>query len=184
MADAKQPDQELELNRQEELTLSRRSMARQIESKVRQLAKKLAQKLEQQIRDGNDASAITILIFLAFLKDGLLDIGLDFLGIGIVPIIGQIPGWFVSATLFYFMYGKGYFLKQRAKMNARIWLYVLSFIFDGLPAIEALPVTTITVLHTIKLMKKRARQAKEDLTSLYSLTKRQLESLQKELYID
>ncbi len=169
---------------QEELSISRRVSARLVERGIGQLARKIAVKLEKQIRDGDDVAAIGILIFLAFLKDGLLDIGLNFLGIGLVPVIGQIPGWFVSATLYYFMYGKGYFLKQRARMNMRGWLFVFGFILDGLPAVEELPITTLTVAHTIRLVKKRARQAKKDLDSLRTSTQEQITSLDKELAED
>ncbi|MEK7630752.1 MAG: hypothetical protein AAB417_01865 [Patescibacteria group bacterium] len=167
---------------QETLAVSRRSAVRFVEREVRELAKKIAAKLEKQIRDGNDIVAISILLFLAFLKDGLLDVGLDFLfGFGEIPIIGQLPGYAVSMILYYFMFGKGYFLKQRAKMNMRAWLFVLGFIVDGLPLVNNLPGTTVTVIHTIRLLKKRARKAKADLAALNTSTKAQLESLQKEL---
>jgi|GEM_PF-5812128 len=166
---------------QEGLAVARRSTALLLKHEIKLIAKKIAAKLEKQIRDGDDVAAISILIFLAFLKDGLLDIGLDFLGIGLIPIIGQAPGWAVSTILYYFMFGKGYFLKQRAKMNARAWLYVLGFIVDGLPVVEELPATTLMVVHTIRLIKKRARQAKIDLQKLNSATDDEVRRLEKEL---
>ena len=73
------------------------------------LARRLVAKLNKEIAMGNDVIAFEIAISLAILKDGVLDILLDFFGIGLIPIIGQIPGWFLSAFFTYFLWGKGWF---------------------------------------------------------------------------
>jgi hypothetical protein len=87
---------------------------------TRVAAEKVAEKLEEMIAKGNDKIALFIVLTVALLKDGILDIFLDFLGIGVIPVLGQIPGYFLSAVLFYLMWGRG-------MLKGRIFAWVLSF---------------------------------------------------------
>jgi len=159
------------------MNLQRARFARKIgaERAVAALAQKLADKLNKIIADGNDKSAFLVVVTLALIKDGLLDIGLDFLGIGLIPIVGQIPGYFVSATLFYFMRGKG---MLRGKMFGRVLVF---FLADSFPLVEELPITVFAVLFAWRGLVKKARQAERDLPVLAQKTQEELEAIEQEV---
>lgn len=164
---------ERELTWAGELHQRRHQEAAALKEYIENIAQSVAAKLNKQIEQGHETGAFLIMIMLAIFKDGLLDILLDFLFIGMIPVIGQIPGWFVSAVIFYFMWGKGWFLKFRL----HLWFYALSFIIDGLPLFEELPITTLTVLYAWHNVRKWAKEAEEKLQSLDMSTKEELEEL-------
>ncbi|MCK6462732.1 MAG: hypothetical protein L6Q29_02840 [Candidatus Pacebacteria bacterium] len=134
-------------------------------------AANLADKLEEMIAKGNDKSALFIVLSLAAFKDGLMDVLLDFFVIGVIPVVGQIPGAFVSAVLFYLMWGKG-------MLKGRLFALVLAFfIGDSLPIIEELPLTVVAVLFAWHGLVKRVQQAEADKERLGEMSVEEMENL-------
>lgn len=125
-------------------------------------AEKLAERLNREIAEGHDEVAFLIALLLAATKDGL-DWVLDFLLIGEIPFIGQIPGIFLSAFLAYFLWSKGWF--KRTKI--RITFYVLALFIDNLPfGVNNLPMNVLSVLWAWHVVRHRARQAEGELEGL------------------
>lgn len=143
---------------------------------VEDLAQRVADKLNKMIAQGHENTAFAIAVFLAILKD-IVDIGLDFFGIGEIPILGQLPGLFISAILMYFLWGKGWFNKTKVKLV----LWGLGFFVDNLPfLINDLPMTTLTVFVAWHVIRKRARRAEQDLEKLHELTEEELMAMEQE----
>lgn len=164
------------LSATEEERLQQLEEKRQMIFSVEDLAQRVAAKLNQMIAQGRENTAFAIAIFLAILKDGL-DIGIDFFIVGEIPIIGQLPGLFISATLMYFLWGKGWFNRTKVK----IILWGLGFLVDNLPfLINDLPMTTLTVFMAWHIIRKRARQAEKDLEKLHELTEEELMAIEQE----
>lgn len=146
------------------------------ESGITEMAAKVAAKLNQLIAQGHDTTAFGVAIILACLKDGV-DIGLDLIVIGEIPILGQLPGLFISATLMYFLWGKGYFNTTKVK----IILWGLGFFADNLPfLINDLPMTVLTVLMAWHVVRKRARKAEENMQELSKKTEEELIAIEQE----
>lgn len=135
-------------------------------------AKGTAEKLEKMIAKHNK-EALLIVLALALIKDGAMDILLDFAGIGLIPIIGQIPGYFISAVIFYLMWGKG-MLKGRIMAWA-----LLLLIGDNLPLVEEFPITTFTVLFAWRGLVKRIKWAEAEKERLSEMTNDELEEIEK-----
>lgn len=144
------------------------------EAAIKGFAESVANKLNRMIAEGHDTTAFLIVMLLAIAKDGLLDIGLDFLGIGLIPIIGQVPGYFLSAVLFYIMHGKG---MLRGKLFARV---LIMFFADSLPIVEELPITVFAVLFAWRGLVKKAQKAEVDLVNLKNKTETELKELERE----
>ena len=142
---------------------------------VVQLAQSLAARLNQLIEDGHDVVAFGAMLCFAILKD-FLDILLAFFLIGSIPIIGAIPGMFLSALIFYFLWGKGYFLRGRI----RAWRWVLGFFIDSLPVFNALPINTLMVLYAWHIVRKRGGKARKALESLKNATHEELREIDRE----
>jgi len=152
---------ELSENRVMRLGLARRLAT---EKKViSDIAKRVADKLNQQIALGHETTAFLIAVSIAILKD-LLDI----LQLGI-PLLGP----FLSLILFYFLWGKGWFLSTRVKL---IW-WILGFFIDNLPFISVLPINTIIVLWAWRIVSKKAKKAENKLENLPIITERELQRL-------
>lgn len=167
----------------EEQRMSRLNQARaeadkiNTEQSVVEFAQKVAGKLNKLIEQGHDTTAFGIAIALACLKDGV-DIGLDFIIVGEIPIIGQSPGIFISVALIYFLYGKGYFNNTKIK----IILWGLGLFADNLPfLINDLPMTVLSVLMAWHVVRKRARKAEEDMQELPKKTMEELETIGQEV---
>ena len=139
-------------------------------------ARLLVQKLNKEIADGHDSVAFMLAILLAIMKDGL-DFILDILGVGLIPILGQIPGYFLSAFLMVFLWGKGYFLKGKIK----IIYWIFGLFFDNLPAFNALPLNTLTVIYAWHVVRKRAGKAREKLDDVKKLTEQEVEDLNNDI---
>ncbi len=137
----------------------REAIAPRLQPIVTRVAGAIAERLNREIEAGHDASVFIFALWLAILKDGLLDWGLNLIGIGLIPIVGQIPGWLVSGILYYFLWGKGWF--RRTKIRVGYW--VLALFFDNLPGFEELPLTTIEVCLAWWMIRHRARQAETEL---------------------
>ena len=136
-------------------------------------AKGAAEKLEKMIAK-YDKEALLIVLALALIKDGAADVLLDFFfGVGLIPILGQIPGYFISAVIFYLMWGKG-MLKGRIMA----WVFLL-LIGDSLPILEEFPITTFTVLFAWRGFVKKIKQAEADKERLAEATSDELEEIEK-----
>lgn len=118
------------------------------------LALRLAEALNKKIAMGEDTQAFSIAIGLAIFKDAL-DIGLMTAG-GFMTI-------FLSFFLMYFLWGKGWFLRQRARI---LW-WALGFFVDGLPLVSAAPINTIMVLLAWYHIRKDAGEAAEHLSTIH-----------------
>jgi hypothetical protein len=147
---------------------------------VFEIAQRVAGKLNKLIERGHDTTAFSIALLLAALKDGV-DIGLDFLFLaGEIPIIGQLPGVFISAVLAYFLWGKGWFKTTKVK----IILWGLGFVFDNLPLANDLPMTILTVLWAWHIVRERAQHAERNLMDLKEKTAGELEEIELSMRIE
>ncbi len=149
-----------------------------IEKKIISGAQELAQKLNTEIEKGNDTFAFMIALGLAAFKD-FLDIILTATLLGLIPGVNFGIGLFLTSFLFFFMYGKGYFLKWRL----RFWFWVLGLIFDGFPGLAAFPTNSLLVLYAWRLAKKRAAKAKIKLKDISNLTAQEISSLNNDISI-
>jgi len=157
-------------------------MPEELEIGLTEAAKRLAEKLNQEIERGNDFMAFTFALLLAGIKD-TLDLGLTALLIGLFAFLGpftfifEIPGIFLSAFLFAFLWGKGWFLKGRIK----IIRWILALFIDNIPGIDAFPMNVFMVLYAWRIVKKRARAAEEKLEKIKELTEKEIEDFNKDL---
>ncbi len=147
-----------------------------IEQKITSAARELAQKLNIEIEKGNDEGAFLIALSLAAAKD-FTDAILIFIGVGLIPGVPFIVGLFLTSFLFFFMLGKGWFLKWRLK----VWFWILGLFVDGLPVFSALPINVLLVLYAWKLTKKRAERGKLKLKDLNNLSSREIDRLNKDI---
>lgn len=147
-----------------------------VEQRIIHLAKKLAEKLNKEIEKGNDDTAFMLALLLAAFKD-FLDIVLDFVLIGLIPGVSFAIGLFLTSFLFFFMLGKGWFLKWKIKF----WFWVLGLFVDGLPLFNALPINVLLVLYAWRLTKKRAAKAKLKLKDLNNLTEKEINELNNDI---
>lgn len=146
-----------------------------IQQKVVSAAEGLAQKLNKEIEKGNATGAFMIAILLATFKD-ILDIYLNALNITFVGVLSGVEfvvSLFLTSFLFFFMLSKGWFLKTRIK----IWYWILSIFFEGLPGFSLLPISTLLVLYAWRLAKKRKAHAEIKLENLDNLTTQEIASL-------
>ncbi|MEX2010416.1 MAG: hypothetical protein WD874_01265 [Parcubacteria group bacterium] len=147
-----------------------------IQEKTIDAARELAGKLNREIAKGNDTQAFMLAMILASFKD-FLDIILTFTLIGLIPGVNFTLGLFLTSFLFFFMLGKGWFLKLRIK----IWFWVLGLLVDGLPAFSVLPMNTLLVAYAWRLAKKRGVTAQEKLHNLENLSTREVQRLNEDI---
>ncbi|MBX4181408.1 hypothetical protein KW807_00915 [Candidatus Parcubacteria bacterium] len=140
--------------------------------RITDAARSLAEKLNKEIEKGNDNSAFMIAVLLAAFKD-FLDIILTVTFVGLIPGVDFVVGLFLTSFLFFFMLGKGWFLKWRL----RVWFWVLGLFFDGLPLFSALPTNTLLVLYAWRLTKKRKVNAEVKMKDLHNLTEKEINAL-------
>ena len=176
MANNTFPDEEEMMSR---LYIARRQDRLSAEKFVVEAAERVAKKLNKMIETGHDDSAFMIALLLAAFKD-FLDIVLDILLIGLIPGVSFFIGLFLTSFLFFFLLGKGWFLKTRLK----IWFWILGLFVDGLPVFNALPTNVLLVLYAWHLAKKRARNAEENLEKLKEKTLEELEEIDKNTGIE
>ena len=143
-----------------------------VRQRITDVARALAGKLNEEIAKGNDNTAFMIAMLLATFKD-FLDIILTLTMVGLIPGVNFAVGLFLTSFLFFFMLGKGWFLKWKL----RIWFWILGLIFDGLPAFSALPVNTLLVLYAWRLAKKRKANAEVKMKDLHNLTEKEIAAL-------
>ncbi len=170
------PDEEEMMSR---LYIARRQDKISADRIVLEAAERVARKLNKLIEDGHDTTAFLIAILLAAFKD-CVDLGLNLFLIGLFPILGQLPGLFISATLMFFLWGKGWFNKTKIKI---IW-WVFGIFFDNLPLLNTMPMTVFTVLMAWHVVRKKARKAEEDLEKIKEKTLEELEEIEKDTEIE
>lgn len=147
-----------------------------IKRKIVSQAQRLAEKLNKEIEKGNDTGAFMIALLLAAFKD-FLDIILTLTLIGLIPGVTFAVGLFLTSFLFFFMLGKGWFLKIRL----RIWFWILGLFIDGLPGFSALPINTLLMLYAWHLVKKRKAGAEIKLRDLNQLTEYEVNRLNNDI---
>ncbi len=147
-----------------------------LEQRVVSAAKSLAGKLNEEIAKGNDDIAFMIALLLAAFKD-FLDIILAFLLIGEIPGVSFFIGLFLTSFLFFFMLGKGWFLKWKIKL----WFWILGLIVDGFPVVSVFPMNVMLVLYAWRLAKKRAEKGKLKLKNLEGLTVHEINALNNDI---
>jgi hypothetical protein len=147
-----------------------------LEKKVVSLANSLAKKLNKEIEKGNDTSAFMIALLLAAFKD-FMDIVLAVLLVGEIPGVNFLVGLFLTTFLFFFMLGKGWFLKWKIKF----WFWVLGLIVDGLPVIGVLPMNVLLVLYAWRLARKRKKRAEAKMEQLPQMTTLQINELEADI---
>ena len=136
-------------------------------------------KLNEEINQGNDTAVFTFVLVVALFKDVALDLILELTGIGEVPIIGWLPGMFLSGFLMYFLWGKGWFRKTRGK-GYRVALLIIVWVVGGnVSIIKAIPVDTFTVLAAWRTVKKRKRKAEAQLEKIKRMNEREAAQLQR-----
>jgi hypothetical protein len=148
-----------------------------IEVTISSWAKSLAEKLNKEIEKGNDTTAFMIAVSLAAFKDFLDIIAALTLIEVILPGTTFAVGLFLTSFLFFFMLGKGWFLKWRI----RFWYWILGLFFDGIPLVSALPINTLLVLYAWRLTKKRAKKGKLKLQNLNDLTEGEISALNNDI---
>ncbi len=162
---------------------------REVEYFLTQEARRLVAKLNKEIEKGNDFAAFMLAIMLAMFKDFIdivffaLKALLAFTGFGIaialpLVIITWVFGLFLSFFIFFFLHGKGWFLRMRI----RIYYLIFACFIGTLPGFSALPLNTILVLYSWRLVKKRAKKAEEKLKSVNRMTKEEMKSLEREVF--
>jgi len=142
----------------------------QDERLILDIAKRVADKLNKQIAMGHETFAFSIVIGVAVLKDLVLDPASDF-----APIVGQIVlSLPVSAFLMYFLWGKGYFNKQKG----RIFWWLLGIFIDTTWLFNLIPITTVTVLMAWRTVHKKGIKAQVSLDKLHEKTLEELEKIE------
>lgn len=99
---------------------------------------------------GSTAVASTALMLLGVAKDGF-DWLIDFIAIGEIPFVGQIPSMLFSALLIYYQRSHGMFRQSST------WKKGLSMglsVADNLPIINNLPFSAFAMWITRKLSKR------------------------------
>jgi hypothetical protein len=156
-----------------------------IEEAIVSSAIKLASRLNKEIERGHAGIAFFIAILLAAFKDfqdiiwGLIgDALLAAFGIGVIPLaITWAVGLFVSVTLTYFLWRKGWFIKTKIWI---IWVIVGIF-FENIPVFEMLPLEVLTVLYAWRNVRKRAKKAKHKLKNIDKLTAQEITALNEDI---
>ena len=147
-----------------------------IRNYITDAGKRLAEKLNEEIARGNEDVAFFIALNIALFKD-FQDIILALVGLGEIPLLGEILGLFCFVCLTLIMFQKGWFLKTRL----RVMWWVLGFFIDNLPLFSILPIETLLVLYAWHLVKKRSKAAQKKLEILHKLTEKEIENLNNDI---
>ncbi len=130
-----------------ELDRFQRSKWEQLKSATR-----LAFEHRKRVREG-DFSVFLMPLAFAIVKDAIFDF---------IPIVGILFGFFITAYLFIFLWGRG-------KWKVRLVIFFLSF-FDSIPFVNFLPFQTLCVAYAYHVAKKDADRSKAALESLSKAT--------------
>lgn len=158
---------------------------------VIELSVKISGKLNEEIAQGHDTTAFTIAIMMAAAKDSM-DLAYAgvawfiqaFPGVGQILVVVAAPikiavGGLLTLSLQYFLFRKG-FLK---KVRIRIYYWVFGFLFDNLPAFDALPIQTLMVIVAWRTVRKRAEKAQEVLKKIKGRSETELQQIYKDLVL-
>lgn len=163
----------------EEERLSRLNQSRlrsdNLSAEVVQTKEAFIKKLEAVINKHRRNKKYFALAFaLAAFKELVLDIALDFaFGFGLIPIIGQIPGWATSFAIFILMFGKGMFV---GKAKARSIVFLLG---DSVPYLEELPLTVISIFFVWSSSSKKAKLAQRYTHKVESVSVEKFQEIEK-----
>lgn len=172
------PDITREENRQMALNASRirREEVHERSFSLKGAAERIAGRMNERIARGEVTSTFAFAMGIAAFKDLIVDPLAGFtapLGIGF--IVGALSV-LVSATLLIFLYGKGFFLRAKA----RLLLWGLGLFIDGIAGLSVLPINMAMVYMAWRNVKKEAEKAKGDLGELNAKTSTELADLEKE----
>ncbi len=158
---------------------------------VENLATKISGKLNEEIASGNEIGAFTIALMMAAAKD-VMDLSyLTLIGlIQGIPIVGQAiavviaplkiaVGLLLTLSLQYFLFRKG-FLK---KLKVRVYYWIFGFLFDNLPAFDALPIQSLMVIVAWRTVRKRAGNAREKLKQIKGRSEAELQQIYRDLVL-
>lgn len=172
------PDITLEEDRRMALTASRLEQQELHERSfsLKGAAERIARGMNQRIAEGEVSSTFAFAMGIAAFKDLIIDPLAGFTAIfGIGFIIGALSV-LISATLLAFLYGKGFFLRAKARML----LWSLGLFIDGIAGLSVLPINMAMVYIAWRNVKKEAEKAKKDLGGLTTKTSTALADLEKE----
>lgn len=156
-----------------QLTQARRAPPRHLRDilSINQLVARAAEKLNERIARGQDFSTFMFVILIAGIKDAADIYTLSVAGVVLI---------FINLFLMYFLFRKGWFLRTKARILARVALWVASMIFDNVPGIGLMPMTTIMVLLAWRNVRQDAARAEVDLPELETKTEEELRELAEE----
>jgi hypothetical protein len=162
----------------EDERLMRLEEARRIEEEAEEtrrlvggIAQRVAFKLNALVEEGHATGVFTFMLAIAIAKDGLMDWLLDFLIIGEIPLVGQIPGALMGATLWFFMRMRGSYAKRKFRQIILLTIDCLPFFINNLP------LTTLSVLWMWSDAKKDAEKAEVNLVDLKNKTRQELKAI-------
>lgn len=172
------PDITLEENRRMELSAlrNRQENTRERSFSLKGAAERIAGAMNERIARGEVASTFAFAMGIAAFKDLVIDPLAGFTAIlGIGFIIGALSV-LISATLLIFLYGKGFFLRAKA----RILIWGLGLFIDGIAGLSIMPINMAMVYIAWRNVKKEAEKAKQDLGELAAKTSSELVALEEE----
>ena len=152
-----------------ELQRARKGSTIIAEQVISEAARRTAEHLNKKIGRGEATTAFMVAMVLAGFKDFA-----DLVILSWLPVIGTVLGAFISLTLFFFLLGKGWFLRWRI----RIIYLVVGFFFDNIPGFSALPMNMLAVLYAWHNVRKEADEATEKLKNLKNATASQLAEIE------
>ncbi len=146
---------------------------------IRNATEAAAEELREEIRRSHHPTAFFIVLCVALLKDfgeGVLT--LFIIGLIASPILGLA----IDLFLRHLMKKYGWFeTKAEVVKKIKFVFYGLSFFFDNLPAIGALPLTTITVFYIHHQIKNRGKEAVEELAELEYRMSQEVERVREQI---
>ena len=141
--------------RLEELNAARRQAAREAELEHDAETGEDTGEPDEEARNGGGASgaatAQTAILLLGAAKDGF-DWLIDFIAIGEIPFVGQVPGMLFAGFLVYYQWSHGMF---RQSSMLKKGLSVGLSVADNLPLINNLPFSTFAMWLTRRISKRQ-----------------------------
>lgn len=150
------------------------------EDQVSGAAQKASDWLVSEIKAGHAYGVLTAVILLALVKD-FFEAITNFFVVGfildVVPGLRFIINGFFFGILHFFMQNGGWFFNKKLYYELRILLWGLGFFIENVPAINTLPMTTISVFMIWRKIKKRAEEAKIEQENLHYLAAEEIERI-------
>lgn len=148
------------------------------EDQIREAAKKTSDWLVSEIKAGQAYGVLTAVLLLALVKDffeAITNLFLVGFILDVVPGLRLIINGFFFGILHFFMQNGGWFFNKKLYYEVRLLLWGLGFFIENVPAINTLPMTTISVFMIWRKIKKRAEKAKIELEDLQYLAAEEIE---------